>query len=294
MVGAFSSLGLTFICFQTNKRKHMYGKPVPSSRGGSCFSIPVPTEQKLLGLRGQIGKRAAGSGEEVGSAGRGSAGGPLSRAAIQSLSPVFARQYLDDAQVSAVTMGKGEDKVREKSRRKINRVSGSRSANSSLVGSVGSQQSQSDKQVGVGVGAPKAAKPEASSQHPGKKSSEKSADYVKVVRTWRHPIGNEIEGEFEGDRLNGRATFTWQSGDRYACWNSPVNPVNEPCDTPKRLVNRCIPQVRRPGARRHCAWLGRLHLQVRRHLQRRLRGRQYARLVRRRVKIGMNTLRNGY
>lgn len=201
-MGAFSKLGLTFICFQTNKRKHMYGKPVPSSRGGSSFCITVPAEQKLLGFRGQIGQSLAGASEELSPNGRAPTLG------IQSLSPIFVRQYLDDAKVSAVTMGKGEDKVREKSRRKLNRVSGSRSANSSL-GSVGSKP---DKQNN---GARNADQPDMSPLSQGNRHSERSAEYVKVARKWKHPIGNEIDGEFEGDRLNGRATFTWGSGDRF-------------------------------------------------------------------------------
>lgn len=197
VVGAFSPRGLTFICFKTNKRTHMYGKAVESSRGGSSFSIVVPANQRLLGLRGQVGRADADVGD----------GGPV--AAIQNVAPVFADlPYLDTVKVSAATMGgkKDESKTKEKNRRKLTRVSG-RSANSSLVSSIGSQQSSDAAKS-------PSADTSARSQLPEGKSSKKKG-FVTVARWWKHPLGNEIEGEFVGDRVNGRATFTWHNGDRF-------------------------------------------------------------------------------
>jgi len=194
VVGAFSPRGLTFICFKTNKRTHIFGKAVPSHCGGSSFTIKVPADKRLMGLRGQVGcpmpKQEALA------------------AAIQSLAPVFANlPYLDNANVSAVTMHKKDEPKKEKAVRKLTRMSG-RSTNSSLVSSVGSQQSAPDSTK----------RPETQrglhSQQPAGKSIKKNG-FVTVSRTWNHPLGTAIEGEFVGDSLNGRATFTWSNGDRY-------------------------------------------------------------------------------
>jgi hypothetical protein len=202
VVGAFSPRGLTFICFKTNKRTHMYGQAVASSKGGSSFAVVVPADKRLLGFRGQVGRcDEEGEGQDE----------PI--VGIQNLAPIFGNlPYLANAQVSTLTMGLSEEanaKERAMPRRKLMRVSG-RSANSSEVSSVGSPQSMQDS-----------GKPQRSSRSErphGKSSRSRSRSkntFVTVTRTWKHPLGHEIEGEFVGDSINGRATFTWPSGDRY-------------------------------------------------------------------------------
>ena len=195
IVGALSPLGLTFLCFKTGKRTHAYGKAVPASRGGTSFSIAVPSDKRLLGLRGQIAAVPAAS-----------EGAPA--VAIQNVAPVFADlPYLDSAKVAAVTMGLASDgKAKDKGRRRLTRVSG-RSANNSIVSSIGSRQSDGSDQS-------QSADAPVSRQQPGGSGPQKN-EFVSVARTWKHPMGNAIEGEFMGDSVNGRATFTWNNGDRY-------------------------------------------------------------------------------
>jgi hypothetical protein len=197
VVGALSPLGLTFICFKTSKRTHMYGKAVPSARGGTSFAFAVPADRRLLGLRGQISAAA--------SAAATSEGAPA--VAIQNVAPVFANlPYLDSAKVVSATMGlASDDKTKDKSRRRLARVSG-RSANSSVVSSVGSRQSD-------GADKGESADPSTGRHQPAGTGSKNG--FVSVARTWKHPMGNVIEGEFMGDSVNGRATFTWNNGDRY-------------------------------------------------------------------------------
>ena len=183
VVCAFSPVGLTFISFRTNRRFHMFGKAMPASKGGYRRELKIPAGKVLIGLKGQ---RALA--------------GLHGMLVIQALEAEFAElPYLAAARVSSVTM--------DRPARKIKRVSG-RSADTSLVSSAGSHQSAGS------FGEPR-------TNLSGKPGDDQDGDkrnrrgFVTVVRAWKHPLGGEVEGEFAGDAVNGRATFTWHNGDRY-------------------------------------------------------------------------------
>ena len=183
VVCAFSPVGLTFISFRTNRRLHMFGKAMPASKGGYRRELKIPAGKVLIGLKGQ---RAPA--------------GLHGMLVIQALEAEFAElPYLAAARVSSVTM--------DRPVRKIKRVSG-RSADTSLVSSAGSHQSAGS------FGEPR-------TNLSGKPGDDQDGDkrnrrgFVTVVRAWKHPLGGEVEGEFAGDAVNGRATFTWHNGDRY-------------------------------------------------------------------------------